>query len=76
MEFVPGASCGSLSGKEKENLWATVLAVFMFEKKLSSEKDMWELVVSKARDWVSELVSAWDEDVKRLEILASEVLVA
>ena len=59
------------TGQEKEKLWATVLALCLFEGKLMSEKAMWELVVEKARDWISTI---GNKDVEKLEGLAREML--
>ena len=71
MEFIPS---NFESSDAYQTVWATVLAVTMFEKKLAGEKDVWELVVAKARDWIAALPSVQDEDVKRLETMAIEVL--
>ncbi|KAF9913683.1 hypothetical protein BX616_009739 [Lobosporangium transversale] len=37
---------------------ATALAIKFFEKKLASEKDIWDLVVQKARLWIEEHMGA------------------
>jgi hypothetical protein len=71
-QFAPVAVSG-LKAEEERRLWATVLAVSVFEGKLAGEAEMWELVVEKARGWITGL-SAGDENVKRLERLAGEVL--
>jgi len=71
MEFVP---VGTPPEEEKKKLWATVLAVVMFEGKLKGEKEMWELVVEKARSWILGLTTFGKMDVERLEVLAGEVL--
>ena len=71
MEFIPS---NFESSDAYQTLWATVLVVTMFEQKLAGEKDVWELVVAKARDWITALPSVQDEDVKRMETLAIEVL--
>lgn len=66
--------CGSgLSDGLMKDVWATVLAVMMFERKLAAEKDVWELVVEKAKLWVAELDGLKGEDLKKLEMLAGEV---
>ena len=56
-------------------MWATVLAVCMFESRLGAERDMWELVVEKVNDWVYG-VSLVEKgvDVEGLRELAREVL--
>jgi hypothetical protein len=59
---------------QKKKLWATVLAVGMFERKLQSEKDVWELVVSKAKTWLSKLGGIGHEDLGNLKNLADEVV--
>jgi len=38
-------------------VFATALAVAYFMNKLDAEKDVWELVVSKARKWLSKNLS-------------------
>jgi hypothetical protein len=64
---------GQLSEMTMKEVWATVLAVTMFEMKLASERDVWELVVAKARVWMKELKGLASEDVEKLEKLAVEV---
>jgi hypothetical protein len=71
--FVP-TSGKSLQEPDKKKLWATVLALFVFEGKLMSEKEIWELVAEKARDWISTLAAVQKKDVENLESLAREVL--
>jgi len=71
-QFIPITS--SALQVEKRRLWATVLAVRMFEGRLKGEKEMWELVVEKAREWMAALGT--DDNVKRLEALAGEVVKA
>ena len=65
---------GKLGEKDKTRLWGTLLAVCMFESKLGSERDMWELVVEKANDWISELSSVQSSDVDKLRVMAREML--
>jgi len=69
MQFIPVAGSTLI---EERQLWATVLAVKMFEGRLKGEKEMWELVVEKAREWMAGLGT--DGNVKRLEALAGEVV--
>ena len=69
--FVP---VGTPPEEDKEKLWATVLAVFMFRIKLKGESDMWELVVEKALNWISGLLTVGKNDVDRLDAMAREVL--
>jgi hypothetical protein len=63
---------GSVS-QEQRNLWATVLAIKVFETELAGEKRVWELVVQKARASICGLANAGHEG-DLLEKLASEVL--
>jgi hypothetical protein len=61
---------GGLTQEQKRKVWATVIAIMVFETQLAGEKDVWGLVVDKARAWVSNMV----ENVEALEKLAGEVL--
>ena len=54
----------------RKTVWATVLAVWTFENKLAAQRDVWELVVEKARAW---LTAFGEEDIKKLEKLAGLV---
>ena len=40
--------------KHKKNAWVTLLVVRFLEMYMQSEKDVWELVVDKARAWLGE----------------------
>jgi hypothetical protein len=71
-EFVPTLT--GLSEEQRKILWATVLAVGMFERKLTVERDVWELVVEKARAWMVGLVGVGYKDVEMAEGLVGEVL--
>jgi len=71
--FTPTGS-GKLAEQDKTKLWATLLAVCLFESKLGAERDTWELVVEKANDWISGLSSVQSADVDKLRDLAREVL--
>lgn len=51
-------------------IWATVLAVTFFERKLVAEKEVWDLVVQKAKSWMAGLSGLKDDDLKKLELLA------
>lgn len=42
-----------VSSPSEEKVWATVLAICFLEKKMAEQKDAWELVVDKARVWLS-----------------------
>jgi hypothetical protein len=69
--FTPIGS-GKLGEQDTTKLWATLLAVCMFESKLGAERDTWELVVEKANSWLSGL--SWNTDVDKLRDLAREAL--
>jgi hypothetical protein len=73
MEFVPTAG-PRLPEEQKKRIWATVLALCLFEGKLTRERETWELVVEKAKNWISELDTVENNDVDRLQVLAKEVL--
>jgi hypothetical protein len=71
--FVSGSSnLTSLSEEQKRKVWATLFAIKLFETQLASERDVWRLVVDKAKAWVRTMMR--DGDVKALEKLAGEVL--
>ena len=36
-----------------ERIWATILAITFLEKKMAHEKDAWEMVVEKAKEWLA-----------------------
>ena len=61
-----------LSLESRKKVWATVLAVKLFETKLVGERGVWQLVVDKARTWIGGVVGV--EDVDLLEKMAGEVL--
>jgi hypothetical protein len=71
-EFVP--SDVSLNDEHKRSLWATMLAIRLLETKLSEDKDVWELVVIKAKAWIQRSSNVNRSDVSILERLADEVL--
>lgn len=54
-----------LSEEQKRMVWATVFVIRVFESQLAGEKDVWGLVVDKARTWVRTLMG--DGDIKVLE---------
>jgi len=71
--FVSGDSnWTSLSEEQKRKVWATLSAIKVFETRLASERDVWGLVVDKARAWARTMMV--DGDVKALEKLVEEVL--
>ena len=56
-------------GADNENAWVTLLVIRFLEAYMQEEKDVWELVVDKARAWLSEgkLVEARaEEEVDRV----------
>lgn len=63
-----------LEVEARQKLWATILAIELFENKLKGEAEMWELVVEKAKVWVAGLPDVPQDDVKKMEVLASEVI--
>jgi hypothetical protein len=70
--FVP--SDAGLNMDTRRRLWATVLAVRLFEGKLPGEKSVWELVVQKARAWLRAWTNVNEADMYALEELAAELL--
>jgi hypothetical protein len=69
--FVPGSG---LSEEVRRKLWATVLVVGMFEMRLGGERDVWELVVEKAKAWMRVAAGVGYGDVERSGGLVGEVL--
>ena len=49
MWFVPDDA--SLSPELRKKVWATVLAIKLFEMQLAAERSVWQLVVDKARGY-------------------------
>ena len=41
------------NGKEQGKVWTTVVVVVFLEEKVQTERDVWDLVVEKARDWLA-----------------------
>ena len=67
-----GGNLTSLSEEQKRKVWATVFAIKVFVTQLAGERDVWGLVVDKAKVWVRTMMG--DGDVKVLEKLAGKVL--
>lgn len=63
-----------LSQERRRSVWATVLAIRLFETQLVGERNVWQLVVDKAKAWLQESGIVNDTDVQELEMLAKEVL--
>jgi hypothetical protein len=61
---------GVKGDKKKDSIFATAMAVRFLEVKLKGEKDVWELVVEKAREW---LVEQCGGDEGKVEKLCAEV---
>ena len=55
-----------VDGSTQENAMATALAVKYLESKLASEKDSWELVVEKAKNWMKMNGYAGDSDLWKM----------
>jgi hypothetical protein len=70
--LVSGGNWTSQSEEQKRKVWATLFAIKVFETRLAWERDVWRLVVDKARAWVRTMME--DTDVKVLEKLVEEVL--
>ena len=77
---VPTGGCGNndVPGLHiRKKVWATVLAIKLFETQLAGERSVWQLMVDKARAWMGGVVAAGVvgvEDITRLEKMAGEVL--
>ena len=69
ISFVPANP--DLGPEYRKTVWATILAIKLFETQLAGERSVWELVVDKARAWI-----AWVgvEDIAQFEKMAGEVL--
>lgn len=67
-------ACNTDLSQHKRSVWATLLAIKVFETQLAGERSVWQLVVDKARTWMRELGTVEDADVNELEKLAYEVL--
>jgi hypothetical protein len=65
----------TLSEELERGLLATLLTVGMLEGKLEEEREVWDLVVEKARSWVEEMSGELDARVlETLQNLARELL--
>ncbi len=63
-----------LSPEHRKKVWATVLAIKLFETHLVGERSVWQLVVDKARTWIGGLAGVRVEDITQLEKMVGEVL--
>ena len=57
-----------------EEATATLCAMAYLQEKLADEEEVWELVVDKARGWLTTTLALGEEDVKALEGKARQVL--
>lgn len=62
------------SNEQHRSIWATMLAVRMFEMKLKGDCAVWQLVVDKARAWIRINLNAIGWVETELEKIADEVL--
>ena len=60
-----------LGQENRKTVWATVLAIKLFETQLAGERGVWQLVVDKARAWIA---GVGVEDIAQFEKMAGEVL--
>ena len=63
-----------LNAERRKKLWATVLAIKLFETQLGGEKSVWQLVVDKAKAWMGAMDGVGVDDITQLEKMAGEVL--
>ena len=55
----------------RKTVWATILAIKLFETQLAGERSVWQLMVDKARAWIT---GVGVEDIGQFEKMAEEVL--
>lgn len=60
-------------GGHHSNMWATILAVTFLEKKLGTEKEAWEMLAEKVKQWLiraeieaGNAVQGWWEQAEKL----------
>jgi len=68
------ANVVGLSAERRKKVWATVLAIKLFEKQLAGERSVWQLVVDKAKAWLGVVDGVSVEDISQMEKMAGEVL--
>ncbi len=56
-------SDAGLSLEHRKKVWATVLAIKLFETQLAGERSVWQLVVDKGRAWMKGLTGVGAEDI-------------
>lgn len=55
--------------KGQKTTWNTILVVTFLETKMEEEKDVWELVVEKARAWLrdqNQATESWEQEARKL----------
>ena len=55
--------------KQPTTIWSTVLVVVFLETKMEEDKDVWVLVVEKARAWLkdqNQALESWEKDAQKL----------
>ncbi|PVF97085.1 hypothetical protein CPB86DRAFT_760872 [Serendipita vermifera] len=74
---LPSALSG-LGGPEetKKAIWATLLTIACLEKRLAGEKDVWEFLADKARDYISATLQDLCKDAAKAEALMKELTAA
>jgi hypothetical protein len=72
------SALSSLGGDEgtKKAIWVTLLTIACMEKCLASEKEVWEFLADKARDYVSTTLQTLCNDSVRAEALMKELTTA
>jgi hypothetical protein len=72
------STLNDLDGDEgtKEAIWVTLLTIACMEKRLASEKDVWEFLADKARDYVFVTLQTLCKDSARAEVLTKELMAA
>ncbi|PVF91425.1 hypothetical protein CPB86DRAFT_337417 [Serendipita vermifera] len=74
---LPSALSG-LGGPEetRKAVWATFLTIACLEKRLAGEKDVWEFLADKARDYISATLQDLCKDAAKAEALMKELTAA
>jgi hypothetical protein len=72
------SALNNLGGDEgtREAVWVTLLTIACMEKRLASEKDVWEFLADKARDYVFVTLQTLCKDSARAEALTKELTTA
>ncbi|PVF97084.1 VIT-domain-containing protein [Serendipita vermifera] len=64
------------SVETKKAVWATLLTIACMEKRLAGEKDVWEFLADKARDYISATLQDLCKDAAKAEALIKELAAA